>query len=96
MHAMRLLLQMRNSIADTDIDYLISPVHNEEGIFYDSRKCGGDLPQDADANGAFNIARKGLWALRKIKASKPDERVNLAISNKEWLQFAQSKPYLDD
>lgn len=96
MHAMRLLLQMRNSIADTDIDYLISPVHNEEGIFYDSRKCGGDLPQDADANGAFNIARKGLWVLRKIKASKPDERVNLAISNKEWLQFAQSKPYLDD
>ena len=95
-HTMKLLLQMRNSIANTETDYLVSPVADEKGVFYDSRECDDNLPQDADANGAYNIARKGLWAVRAIKASKSGERVNLAISNKEWLQFAQTKPYLDD
>ena len=96
MHAMKLLLQMRNSITNSEVDYLISPVADADGRFYDSRSCGADLPQDADANGAYNIARKGLWAVNKIKAAEPGARVNLAITNKEWLQFAQSRPYLDD
>ena len=93
---MKLLLQMRNSITGTEVDYLLSPVADENGNFYDSRKAGNTLPQDADANGAYNIARKGLWAVRKIKAAAQGEKINLAISNKEWLQFAQQKPYLDD
>lgn len=93
---MKLLLQMRNSVTGTEEDYLLSPVADENGNFYDSRKAGNTLPQDADANGAYNIARKGLWAVRKIKATAQGEKVNLAISNKEWLQFAQQKPYLDD
>lgn len=92
----KLLLQMRNSITGTEVDYLLSPVADSNGNFYDSRKADSTLPQDADANGAYNIARKGLWAVRKIKATAQGEKVNLAISNKEWLQFAQQKPYLDD
>lgn len=96
MGLMKLMLQMRNSITNTDIDYLISPVADENGNFYDSRTCTDKLPQDADANGAYNIARKGLWALRKIQASAEGERPSLAITNKEWLQFAQQKPYLND
>lgn len=95
MHLMKLLLQMRNSVSNSEIDYLLSPVADENGNFYDSRICSESLPKDADANGAYNIARKGLWAICKIKETE-EERPNLAISNKEWLQFAQQKPYLDD
>lgn len=96
MHLMTLLLQMRNSKTGTEIDYLLSPVADADGNFYDSRKCIASLPKDADANGAYNIARKGLWAIRKIQSKPNGERPKLAISNKEWLQFAQQKPYLDE
>lgn len=92
----KLLLQMRNSITGTEVDYLLSPVADANGNFYDSRTCPDTLPKDADANGAYNIARKGLWAVEKIKASEPGSKPNLAITNKEWLQFAQKKPYLND
>lgn len=93
MHLMTLLLQMRNSISNTDVDYLLSPVADENGNFYDSRHCGNSHPCDADANGAYNIARKGLWTIRQLQESN---RPNLAIKNKEWLNFVQQKPYLDD
>lgn len=96
LHLMKLLLQMRNSITNSEVDYLISPVADENGNFYDSRICGDNLPKDADANGAYNIARKGLLAIRKIQESAGSDRVNLAITNKEWLQFAQQKPYLNE
>ena len=96
MHLMKLLLQMRNSITGSEVDYLLSPVAEENGNFYDSRSCSDALPKDADANGAYNIARKGLWAIRQIQGSKEGERPNLAIKNKEWLEFAQQKPYLDE
>ena len=90
----RLTVQMRNSITNSEIDYLISPVPNEDGIFYDSRNADKNLPENADANGAYNIARKGLWVLNQIKNSKPDDKkLNLAITNKEWLKYAQKKPY---
>ena len=96
MHLMKLLLQMRNSKTGTEIDYLISPVADANGHFYDSREEIPSLPKDADANGAYNIARKGLWAIRKIQSTPSGEKLNLAISNREWLQFAQQKPYLDE
>lgn len=96
MHLMKLLLQMRNSKTGTEIDYLLSPVADENGNFYDSRNNVSTLPKDADANGAYNIARKGLWAIRKIRSTPKGEKLNLAISNREWLQFAQQKPYLDE
>lgn len=92
---MKLFLQMRNSITNSEVDYLLSPVADANGNFYDSRTCNDALPKDADANGAYNIARKGLWAICKIQESADDERPSLAITNKEWLQFAQQKPYLD-
>ena len=96
MQLMKLLVQMRNSETNSEVDYLLSPVADTEGHFYDSRNCSDNLPKDADANGAYNIARKGLWAVMKIKASKSGETLKLGISNKEWLQFAQEKPYLND
>ena len=95
-HLLNMTLQMRNSKTGTDIDYLISPVANENGQFYDSRTCGASLPENADANGAYNIARKGLWVARQIQKKDSSERVDMSISNKEWLNFAQNKPYLKD
>lgn len=93
---LNLTLQMRNSITGTDIDYLISPVANTDGQFYDSRNCKDSLPENADANGAYNIARKGLWVVRQIQQAANTDKVQFSITNKEWLNFAQTKPYLND
>ena len=92
----KLLLQMRNSITNSEEDYLLSPVADDEGHFFDSREEISSLPIDADANGAYNIARKGLWVIRKIQETPDGEKPSLTITNKEWLQFAQKKPYLND
>ena len=92
-----LTLQMRNSITGSTLpedDYLISPVANENGEFYDSRNYKGTnaaLPCDADANGAYNIARKALWAINVLK-NTPDDMLNktkLSITNAEWLKYTQ-------
>lgn len=96
LHLLKLTLQMRNSKVGTDIDYLISPVADKKGVFYDSRSCDLSLPANADANGAYNIARKGLWILEQIKETSDLKKLKLAISNKEWLRFAQEKPYLNN
>lgn len=96
LHLLHLTLQMRNSKTGTEIDYMISPVMNDDGNFYDSRTCGSSLPDNADANGAYNIARKGLWVIDQIKHSDDIKKVRLAITNKEWLKYAQNKPYLED
>lgn len=92
---LKLTLQMRNSKTGTDIDYLQSPVSDDYGNFYNSETCDESLPKNADANGAYNIARKGLWLVRKIKEAETRIEKLPTISNNEWLQFAQTKPYLD-
>ena len=71
---------MRNSLSeleDRDYDRLISPVLNENNIFYDSAKAGDALPKDADANGAYCIALKGLYNVIAIKNNwKEGEKFN--------------------
>ena len=96
LHLLKLTLQMRNSATGTEVDYIQSPVANEQGVFYNSDTCDNTLPKDADANGAYNIARKGLWVIQQIKTADDLRNLKLAISNKEWLQFVQRKPYLND
>ena len=93
---LRLTLQMRNSVTGTAEDYLISPVADENGCFYDSRKCGKDLPENADANGAYNIARKGLMMIAQIRKAEDLNKLKFDLTNKSWLNFAQQKPYLHD
>ncbi len=95
MKLMNLLVQLRNSKINSDVDYLISPAADENGNFFDSRQGIETLPLDADANGAYNIARKGLIYVRRIKESDKIEKLR-TITNQEWLQFVQEKPYLND
>lgn len=89
MHYFNILTKMRYSCATDHVDYILSPVADETGKYYDSRDCAETLPKDADANGAYNIARKGLWVLKQIDAAEDVMDVNLAISNEEWLRFVQ-------
>ncbi|MCX8480949.1 MAG: type V CRISPR-associated protein Cas12a/Cpf1, partial [Sediminibacterium sp.] len=98
-HLLKLTLQIRNNRTGTDEDFLLSCVKNKDGYFYDSRdkRINQTLPENADANGAYNIARKGLMLIKRVQGElqkyddkeKVDEKNKLVISNKEWLQFAQ-------
>lgn len=96
LYLLKLTLQMRNSEIGTEIDYMQSPVADANGNFYNSDTCDDSLPKNADANGAYNIARKGLWIVQQIRAADDLKNVKLSISNKEWLKFAQEKPYLNE
>ncbi len=96
LYLLKLTLQMRNSEIGTEVDYMQSPVADANGNFYNSETCDDSLPKNADANGAYNIARKGLWIVQQIKAADDLKNVKLSISNKEWLKFAQEKPYLNE
>lgn len=90
------MLQMRNSNnsngKEEEIrDYLISPVKNRNGKFFNTDERDPKLPQDADANGAYNIARKGLMVIEQIKNMNQDElkRARFNITEEDWLKFAQ-------
>ena len=100
------ILQMRNSIPNStkqEDDYLISPVMAEDGGFYDSReeaekgkrpdgKWISKFPVDADANGAYHIALKGLYLL-KNDFNLNDKGYIENISNADWFKFVQEKAY---
>lgn len=90
-------LQMRNSIPNSEIDYLISPVKSEDGTFFDSREQlalgkNAKLPVDADANGAYHIALKGLYLLQN-DFNRNEKGVIQNISNADWFRFVQEKEY---
>ena len=87
----KLTVQLRNSRPNStaaEDDYILSPVRSPDGSFFDSRKGLNNLPHDADANGAYNIARKGLLLLRQLNEGA-DGKIDL--NRKAWLKFAQEK-----
>ena len=86
----KLLLQMRNSMPnDENVDYLISPVSSAMPF-----KTGPDNAmgiKDADANGAYHIALKGLYLLEN---DFPKDGENLQrITTAEWLKYVQMHTY---
>lgn len=90
------ILQMRNT--NSVEDYIVSPVLNKNGEFYNSTTVKeGDLPVDADANGAYHIALKGLYMLRMIAEHSDDNgRINnnsIFIKNEDWFRFVQNQEY---
>lgn len=91
-----LLLQLRNSWTGNDeIDYIISPVKDENGNYFDSRKYkdieNANMPKDGDANGAYNIARKGLILVNRIRDGiiMNGKQEEYFISDEDWFKFAQ-------
>ncbi len=89
------LFRIASKIRNTDEkknDYICSPVWSTKlNGFYDSRKSEEyktnfklNLPVDSDANGAYNIAKKGLMLINRIKNSKPDEKIDYYISEDQW------------
>ena len=86
-----LIVQMKNSIINSEIDYIISPVANENGGFFDSRFDNSKIKKNADANAAYNTARKGLMLLEKIRDSEIGKKVDMKITNTEWLNFVQER-----
>ena len=85
--AFKCALQMRNSVAkstEPQDDWIASPVKAADGSFFDSRaqQQNEALPHDADANGAYHIALKGLMGVRKNFASGWQK-------NETWFEFVQ-------
>lgn len=93
-YAFMLSMRMRNS--NGEIDRLISPICNASGEFYDSDDYSGEdapLPIDADANGAYNIARKGLMYIEMCRAqlSEDDKAIPKMekITMEAWSEYTQ-------
>ncbi len=75
-------------------DYILSPIKNKEGCFFDSRKASATEPIDGDANGAYHIALQGL---RLVSERIMDGKILSDGKNKQtynWLKFVQEKRYL--
>lgn len=87
--AFRWTVQLRNS--DRDNDYILSPVVQPDGTFFDSRKAPDGMPKDADANGAYHIAMKGLYLLRNRFSSAVSKKIDLYITNRDWFDFIQTR-----
>lgn len=85
----KLMLQLRNSISGDMEDNLLSPIKNKTGSFFNTSDKIEGLPIDADANGAYNIARKGLMLIDQIKKTPKDTKVKFSISQAEWLKYVQ-------
>ena len=95
--AINMIQQIRNTgNAKKNDNFLQSPVRNENGEHFDTRNAQdfGNLHfiKDADANGAFNIARKGIimdahykyWAEQKKTTTNKMPSLSLYVSDKEW------------
>ncbi len=85
--AFRAILDMR--VTTREEDNIVSPVRDSFGRHFVSGTSGPELPQDADANGAYCIALKGLLLAKKIRTSDGD-RLPL-LNNNDWVEFMQTR-----
>lgn len=78
--AVDLIQQIRNTGMDSkDADFILSPVRDKNNKHFDSREATLKEPNSGDANGAYNIARKGIIMNEHIKLG-----YRLFISDAEW------------
>ena len=98
----KVALRLRNSSSKEQIDQIISPVLNEKGEFFispervDESYIFSEYPLDADTNGAYHIALKGLYLLDENFSGLSLEGGKIAkeaydISNAEWFRYMQRK-----
>lgn len=97
-NAFKLTLQMRNSDSATGRDFIISPVKNAAGTFFNSEEIAENdaLPCDADANGAYHIALKGLLLVREGFWKKSDGKKSGdggPLANPKWFKFVQNREF---
>lgn len=79
-YAIEIIQQIRNTgNHEKDGDFLQSPIRDENGKHFDSRLEKTSRPTCGDANGAYNIARKGLIMVEHIKRN-----LSLYVSDAEW------------
>lgn len=79
-YAIELIQQIRNTgELKQDNDFILSPVRDHQGNHFDSRHTSNNRPTSGDANGAFNIARKGIVMNEHIKKG-----YGLYVSDAEW------------
>ena len=84
-HAFKLSTALRHS--SKNADKIISPVLNANREFFISDPDNQTMPADADANGAFHIALKGLQLLKHgIKDGKLQK-----LTTEDWLKFVQTR-----
>jgi len=81
------LRQNNGKTGEEEKDFILSPVANSKGEFFNSLKAKPDEPKDADANGAYHIALKGLMNLQTLKEMKDLKKPDWKIKNKDWLEF---------
>lgn len=86
----KLLLKMRNTNGQED--YIISPVAGENPFKTGANNYMGLT--DADANGAYNIALKGLYWVHN--GFPVEDKYLKYIKDTDWFKFIQTKPYLNE
>ena len=75
---------------DGEKDYILSPVPNDQGVCFDSRKVKDNaFPIDGDANGAYHIALKGLQRVNEIQTNP--EKPKMVIKQDDWFKFVKEK-----
>jgi len=85
-------LRMRNS--DQTSDYIISPVKNSNGVFFNTSNGNPEYPVDADANGAYHIALKGELMLRLLEQNYDSDVKQIKIpliDSSSWFKFVQTR-----
>lgn len=101
-YCFKLILHLRNSMHDPitgeSIDAIISPVMYQ-GKMFNSEEGDPRLPVDADANGAYHIALKGLLCLQRINQYADDDGKMdyeyFKIRNIDWFQYMQTRKDMD-
>ena len=86
-YLLKTTLQLRNTVGgeSDDNDYILSPVMDKDGKFFDSRNAADDEPKNADANGAYHIALKGLWTIEHIS----EDGALIDCSLEDWFGYRQ-------
>ena len=91
-YAFNAIMTMRVTDSDAEKgtkenDFILSPVEP----FFDSRYASSTQPENGDANGAYNIARKGICIINNINAAEDVNKANIAITKQDWQNFVQNR-----
>ena len=90
------VVKLRNVNKELGVDEIISPAMNSNGEFYVTGEYD-NLPLNADANGSFCIARKGLMKIKQIIAADRDKisETVFKVNESEWFSYIQTNPVVD-